>query len=175
MNAQICIDASIALQLILPATKSGFADTLFKKWDDSGIQIISPPIFDIDITTIIRKLMQMKLLTPQQGEQAFQHYQLIGINIINPPSLIQTAWDMTEKYFPAHVSDLHYLALTELVNAEFWTANPRLYSSLKDKNPRVRFLGDFSASPPDIPAVAEKKVDSHKSTRSDFPGLWRAI
>lgn len=177
VSTQICIDASIALRWIIPTPQSQIADSLLKKWDDAGIQIISPPLLDIDMTAFIRKMMQMKLLLPQQGEQAFQFYRQIGINIVNPPSLTQTAWDLIGKYDLTHITDLYYLALAELMDAEFWTANRYLFSNLKEKNQRTHFLGDLSttATPAVTPSVVERKAESHKATRSDFPGLWRAI
>jgi predicted nucleic acid-binding protein len=177
MSSQICIDASVALQWILPSPQSQTADSLLQKWDDADIQIISAPLLDIDTTAIIRKLMQMKLLLPQQGEQAFQIYRQMGIDIVSHPALTQTAWDLIGKYDQAHISDLHYLALAELVDADFWTANRHLFSNLKGKNQRAHFLGDYSTAttPAVIPPVVEKNAENHKHTRTDFPGLWRAI
>lgn len=176
MSAQICIDASIALHWILPTSQSSLADTLLKRWDDAGLQIIGPPVIDIDVTAVIRKLTRMKLLLPQQGDQAYQIYTQAGIDIINPPSLTQTAWEMVGTYDQVHITDLYYLALAELVDAELWTANRHFYANLKDKNQRAHFLGEYSAAvPAATPSVVEKKAESHKATRSDFPGLWRAI
>ncbi len=175
-RAQICIDATFVLQWIIPAPRSEAADSLLQKWDENGIHIISPPLLDVDITAFISKLVQMKLLLPQQGEQAFQNYRQIGIDIINPPSLTQAAWELTGKFDQANIPDLYYLALAELLNTDFWTANRRLFSNLSGKSERAHFLGDIAAAAPVvIPPLEGKKADSHKATRSDFPGLWRAI
>ena len=37
--------------------------------------------------------------------------------------------------------DAHYLALAEMMNCEFWTADRRLFNVVKDELPWVRWLG----------------------------------
>ena len=45
--------------------------------------------------------------------------------------------------------DAHYLALAEREQCEFWTADERLYNSVKDQLSWVRFMAaDASASTP---------------------------
>jgi predicted nucleic acid-binding protein len=171
MMSQVCIDASIALRLILPTDQSAQADSLFQKWHEAGQQIISPPLFDFEMISNIRKLMQMKLILPQQGEQAFQYFQELAISIINPAPLLRTAWELTSKYDRTQWYDLHYLALAELNDCDLWTARKMFYKNLKDKNQRLHYLGDHTTPP----VAVDNKTDAHKTTRSDFPGLWRAI
>ena len=54
---------------------------------------------------------------------------------------------------PGH--DAAYLAVAEILGCELWTADERLYNSVKTDMPRVRWLGDFATTdradrPPDV-------------------------
>jgi predicted nucleic acid-binding protein len=39
--------------------------------------------------------------------------------------------------------DAHHLALAEMMNCEFWTADRRLFNVVKDKLPWVHWLREF--------------------------------
>jgi predicted nucleic acid-binding protein len=39
--------------------------------------------------------------------------------------------------------DAHYLALAEMMNCEFWTADERLFNAVRDKLSWVRWLGQL--------------------------------
>jgi predicted nucleic acid-binding protein len=166
MVSQLCIDASVALLWILPAQQSLLADSLLQKWDGDGIEIISPPLFDIEITSVLHKYLRLKILLPEQGEQAYQLYRDLDVTILSPPELSMKAWLLAKEYYQVHALDMQYLALAELVGCEFWTADKTLFNNLKDKNQRVRFIGENVTSSPAV----EKKIEFNGT---DFPGLWR--
>jgi predicted nucleic acid-binding protein len=39
--------------------------------------------------------------------------------------------------------DAHYLALAEMMEGEFRTADERLYNAVRDDFPNIRWLGDY--------------------------------
>jgi predicted nucleic acid-binding protein len=168
MVSQLCVDASVALLWILPAQQSLLADSLLQKWDGEGIEIISPPLFDVEITSVIHKYLRLKILLPEQGEQAYQLYRDLDITILNPPELSMKTWILSKDNHHVHAFDIQYLALAELADCEFWTADKVLFNNLKDKNQRVRFIGGNVTIPPAV----EKKTEI---INSDFPGLWRRL
>jgi len=40
-------------------------------------------------------------------------------------------------------SNIQYLALAELMKAEFWTADERLCNAVRKEFPHIRWLGDY--------------------------------
>jgi predicted nucleic acid-binding protein len=166
MISRICIDATGALPWILPTPQSLLAESLLKKWDNDGTEFISPPLFDIEITSIIRKYIYLKILSPQQGELAYQLYRDLNVTIMNPPELPMKAWSIAKEYSLAFTYDIQYLALAELTDCELWTADQVLFNKVIDKHNRIHFIGYNTTNSP----VIEKKIDIHNT---DFPGLWR--
>ena len=57
------------------------------------------------------------------------------------------ATELTRYHFN-HLAayDAHYLALAEMLGCEFWNADERLYNTVKDELPWVKWLGDFQPS-----------------------------
>jgi predicted nucleic acid-binding protein len=113
-------------------------------WDRAGTELIGPPLFDAEVTSVIRLHVYAKRLLPQQGEEAFLFYRELGVKIVGPPELPEMAWEMAKKFNQVRTYDMQYLAVAELEDCEFWTADKRLVNSLKDRNKRVRWIGELS-------------------------------
>jgi predicted nucleic acid-binding protein len=43
------------------------------------------------------------------------------------------------------VYDTHYLALADILGCDLWTADERFFNSVKEQQPRVKWLGEFKA------------------------------
>jgi predicted nucleic acid-binding protein len=43
------------------------------------------------------------------------------------------------------VYDTHYLALADILGCDLWTADERFFNSVKEWQPRIRWLGEFKA------------------------------
>jgi predicted nucleic acid-binding protein len=55
--------------------------------------------------------------------------------------------ELASQFNLAATYDAHYLALAERENCEFWTADERLYNSVRDRFSWVRLMADpLSAS-----------------------------
>ena len=72
MNDRVCIDASLALTWLLSVEQNEIANALRWKWDDAGVEIIAPPLFHAEVTSVLRQQVYFKRLPPEEGEEAFQ-------------------------------------------------------------------------------------------------------
>ena len=142
MKSQVCVDASLALKWFLPFQQDPLADSLLKRWDQDGAELIGPPLFNAEVTSVIRFKVYNGTLMPQQGEAAFQSFRELDVKIIAPSILSLFAWELAKKYDQPRAYDMQYLALAELLDCDFWTADERLVNSLRGKNPRVHWVGE---------------------------------
>ena len=171
MESRVCIDASVAIHWIIPTEQSPIVDSLLRTWDKDGTVLISSPVFDAEVTSAIRKYVYLQKLLPEQGEKAYRLYRELGIVIVSPPGLSETIWNMSEEYNRIRTYDMQYVALAELEDCEMWTADSRLFNSLKNRNKHIRWIGSYTESP----SKDKKTPKLEKNTRLDTPGLWRAI
>ena len=144
MNSRVCIDASLAVRWVVPTEQDPMADSLLQAWDEAGIELITPPLFDAEVSSAIRKHVYLKHLLPRQGERAYRLYRQLRIVTVSPVNLSEIAWRLAVEFNQVRTYDMQYLAVAELEDCEFWTADRRLANSLKGKNKRIRWLGEFT-------------------------------
>ncbi len=145
MNSRVCVDASLAIQWLIPTQHDPIAESLLQSWDQAGTELIGPPLFDAEVTSAIRLHVYFKKLLLEQGEKAFLFYRELGVKIVSPPELPQVAWELAKEYNQPRTYDMQYFAVAELQDCELWTADRRLVNILKGKNERIRWVGDYTA------------------------------
>ena len=63
-----------------------------------------------------------------------------GIEFVDSVDLHLRAWELACRLDLPSLFDAHYLALAEMRNCELWTADRRLYNSVKGKLDYVRLI-----------------------------------
>ncbi len=145
----VCVDASLAVKVVVTEEGSDQADALFEQWSNQKNQLIAPTFFVVETDSILRqKVILRKELTPEQAEAAFAKLQTLPIRQMSVPGQRQRAWEIaTACGFPT-VYDATYLALAELQGGEFWTADERLFKQVKDTLTFVKWLGNYRPKAP---------------------------
>lgn len=65
---EICVDASLAVKVVVPESDSDKADALFDQWANEGKQLIAPLFFEVETDSILRqKVALRKELTLEQA------------------------------------------------------------------------------------------------------------
>jgi len=144
LDSQVCIDASLAIEWIIPTRNDLLAESLLQAWDQTGTELVSPPLFDAEVTSVIRRYVYLQKLLPGQGEKAFAFFRELGIKILSPPGLSQKAWKLAKEFNSPVGYDTQYLGLAELADCELWTADKRLVNTVHSKYKRVKWVGDHS-------------------------------
>lgn len=141
---EVCVDASLAIKVVVTEAESDKADALFNQWSNEGKQLIAPAFFDVETDSILRqKVVLRQELTLEQAEAAFAKLQALPIQEISVPGQRQRAWEIATAFGFATVYDATYLALAELRGCEFWTADERLFNQVKGKLTFVTWLGHY--------------------------------
>jgi predicted nucleic acid-binding protein len=139
---EICVDASLAVKVVVTEWDSDKADALFDQWANEGKQLIAPVFFEVETDSILRqKAAVRKELTPEQAGAAFGKLRALPIQQVSEPAQRKRAWEIATDFGLTTVYDATYLALAELRGCEFWTADERLFNAVKDKFSFVKWLG----------------------------------
>lgn len=142
MSDEVCIDASLALTWLLPVEHNEVANTLRRKWDESGVEIITAPLFHAEVTSVLREQVYFEKLLPEEGEEAFSAYLEMGVKSIDSPEIQKKAWGLAKRFNLLRTYDMQYLAVAELRGCELWTNDKRLINSLQGKVSRIKWLGE---------------------------------
>jgi predicted nucleic acid-binding protein len=139
-----CVDASLAVKVVVPEVDSEQAEALFTAWMTTGTQLIAPAFFDVETDSILRqKVVLRQELTLEQAQRAWVTLQTLPIQQLSVGGQRQRAWDIATDLALVTVYDATYLALADLRGCEFWTADARLVHRVKARLPFVKWLGDY--------------------------------
>jgi len=137
----VCVDASLALKLVIADEDSPLAHALWDTWVEEGVEIVSPPLLAFEGVSVIRNKVHRGLVPPDEGELMFKAFRAQGVKLLYPEGLHERAWEMANRFHRPQAYDSHYLALAEMLGCELWTADERLYNAVKDELPWVKRLG----------------------------------
>ncbi|MBM3234681.1 type II toxin-antitoxin system VapC family toxin [Candidatus Poribacteria bacterium] len=141
---EVCVDASLAVKWVVKESYDEEAAALLEKWRIDKVELIAPAFFEVEVDSIIRKkVVSRKTLTASEGDIAFELLQHLSIKILNLPNQRQRAWELAKELDLPTIYDATYLALSFLRGCEFWTADEKLYNSVKNKLPFVKWLGEY--------------------------------
>ncbi|MFQ5812517.1 MAG: type II toxin-antitoxin system VapC family toxin [Anaerolineae bacterium] len=143
MNSQVCIDANLALKLVLVEEDSLKAQYLWDTWVDADVEIVAPPLLAFEGTSVICNKMHRGLVPPEEAELMFKAFHLLGVRLLYPDDLHEKAWELAKRFNRPQAYDSHYLALAEILGLELWTSDERLYNTVKHRLPWVKWLGDY--------------------------------
>jgi len=143
MNDKVCIDASLALTWLLSVEQNEIANALRRKWDAAGVEIIVPPLFHAEVTSILREQVYFKRLPPEEGEEAFSTYLEMGVKSVDNPEIQKKAWSFARRFNLPRTYDMQYLAVAELKDCELWTNDKRLINSLQGRVSRIKWVGEY--------------------------------
>jgi predicted nucleic acid-binding protein len=142
---EVCVDASLAIKVVVPEAGSDKADALFDHWASEQTQLIAPVFFEVETDSILRQKVSLRReLTVAQAQRAFASLQGLPIKTTHSAEQRERAWEIAREFQFPTVYDATYLALAELRQCEFWTADEKLFKQVRDKLTFVQWLGNYS-------------------------------
>ena len=142
MNSLVCVDASLALKLVLHEADSDRAQALWQGWIDTDTEIVAPEHLAFEATSVIRNHVHRGLISREAGRQAFNALHAQQITLVSSAGLNIGAWEMAEEFQRPTAYDAYYVALAETLGCELWTADRRLVNAVSHALGWVNWLGD---------------------------------
>ena len=144
-STEVCVDASLAIKVVVPEAGSDKADALFDRWTSEEIQLIAPVFFEVETDSILRQKASLRReLTADQAQRAFAALRALPIKTRHSAEQRERAWKIAREFQFPTVYDATYLALAELSKCEFWTADEKLFKQVRNKLTFVQWLGNYS-------------------------------
>lgn len=143
MKSLVCVDANVIIRTLVPGTYSEQATALWEQWEKKGVKVIAPTLFAYEVTSTLRRLIHLQEIKPQKGEKAFKEFMELPIHLSHKREFLPLAWKLAKQFKRPRVYDTAYVALAQLRQCDLWTADERLYKTVKDKLAWVKWIGDY--------------------------------
>lgn len=116
----IVVDASAVLELLLrTASGTRVEERVFA----SEEVLIAPHLLDVEITQALRRLVQLKAITPARGRHALDDHAALLIKRMSHEPLLSRMWELRET---VTAYDASYVALAEALDTPLLTCDTRL-------------------------------------------------
>mgnify|MGYP001105870546 CR=1 FL=1 len=139
----VVVDASVALNWVIPQALTERSLLLWDRWQDAGERLVAPPLFAAEVTNVLRVYVRRGPLTPAEAADALDVL-LATVAGEERASIYPRALDLSNHYALPSAYDAVYLALAESLACEMWTAD-RKFAVAVGRTGRVRLLTDDAA------------------------------
>jgi predicted nucleic acid-binding protein len=133
-DSLVVIDASLIMKALLPTTETALCKAVLAHLQ--GAQFAVPTLWVYEVTSTLAKAVHFRQLTLDESKTVFRETLELGVQIIAPDelqSLLALDWTIRLKHAAAY--DSFYLAIAEILEAPFWTADRRLFNSFQNDKP----------------------------------------
>lgn len=145
MRDVVVVDTSIVIKWVLQESDSDVAETMLIDWSSNGVVILAPALLTYEVTNALYKNVRKGEITLEEAKEALRKVLLSGVvlNFSKDSDLGRRAIEFAGQFGLSATYDAHYLALAEREGCELWTADTRMWNSIRGKLSWVRWIGDY--------------------------------
>jgi len=146
-KGMVCLDASLALKLLVVEDDSARARSLWRSWTARGVEVVAPGLFVFECASVLRRMVVRRDLEEELARSAFGLLLVMPVSLRAPDGLLERAWDLARDLDRPTAYDCFYLGVAELLDIECWTADRRLFNAVHENRPYVRHLAEHRRTP----------------------------
>ena len=143
MASQVCIDASLVVQWLVPEQHSEQSLMLLEDWTESQTEMVAPTLLLFEVVAILRFLVVQKVVSEEIGSESVARLTRLPIRYTSRIAIFPLAWSLAQEFRLPTIYDSAYLALARLLKSDFWTADRKFYKAVKAHAPEVRWIGEY--------------------------------
>jgi predicted nucleic acid-binding protein len=138
-NSWLCVDASLVVRLVAgPAEESHQAR--WEQWDAEGRRLAAPTLLLYEVANALYRYQKLGYISASAVELAFKAALALPLELHGGPDLHWRALELAKRFSLPAAYDAHYLALAELLEGEFWTADGELARAVQAALPWVHLV-----------------------------------
>ena len=127
----VCVDANFIVRLVSSEPSASRFEELWNQWQESGDRIIAPALIYYEVSNALHRSTVAGQLRSEQAEQALEDALSLYITIYGDLAMHRRALNLASSLQLPATYDAHYLALSEQLSAQFWTADKRLFRAVQ--------------------------------------------
>lgn len=141
------VDASAAVKWVLEEIHSSAARALLRDALARGRSILAPAILYPETTNALYRRERRDALSAIDARVALERFFSFPIQVVSHPDVYYRALQLARRYALPAAYDAQYLALAAMTDAEFWTADQRLFNTLPRSLRWVRWIATAEPTP----------------------------
>jgi predicted nucleic acid-binding protein len=153
MTAWVVADSGIFIATALVETYSWQAEVLLRTWREQGVQVAAPTLFRYEIVAVMRKSVYRGHVSMAQGLNGRDALLEYPVQLLMDDTLLKRGYELATQYNRPTAYDAQYVAVAERLGCEFWTADERLFNTLKGSLSWVKWLGHYQSEPEENTAL----------------------
>jgi predicted nucleic acid-binding protein len=143
VRSYVVVDASLAVKWVLSEPYAEQALAIAKDWAARDIRPTAPWLLLVEVSDVLHRRTLLGQISPLQAHELATAFLGLGIEIRESPQLHIRALELALELQQPAIYDTHYLALAEILDCDLFTADERFFNSVKERQPRVKLLGEF--------------------------------
>jgi predicted nucleic acid-binding protein len=143
---EVVVDASLALKWVEREPYSDEASKLLENWRKQRRRLTAPALFAYEATNALAKRVKRGQLTLEAAKERLASLLENGPALENDVVLNLCALEIMAQFSLPSAYDAHYLALAESRQCEGWTADERLWNTVRRHLPWLRWVGQNATS-----------------------------
>ena len=148
MNGSSVVDASFAIKWVLEEEYSTQATSKLAEWQNQQVDVYAPTWFLFEITNALYQRIRRHELILAEVRRLINAIRDVGVELIGyDDSLHIRALELAYTFNLRASYDARYLALAESMDCELWTADERLWNSVRTALGWVRWIGEPQPNP----------------------------
>lgn len=136
--AEVCVDASFALKLVLFEPERERVRARWGTWLQAGITVVAPWLWAFESHAVLRRKVARGELSDLRASEAWRILRRQGIRTVHPRGLFERAWVIAAELSRPTTYDAVYLTVAELRGCELWTADRRLINAAAGRSGWIR-------------------------------------
>jgi predicted nucleic acid-binding protein len=135
MPRLVVLDTNITIALVVALPYSAGAIALYDELiRQDELTLLAPPHWSIEVVSVIREMSFRKAISRDEAMKVLDEILRLPITTTSAEGLGRRAYEWAELLRHAKAYDGAFLAFCEIVGAEFYTADERLYNAAKQSN-----------------------------------------
>ncbi len=149
MSSFVVVDTSIALKWSLTEPDSSKALALLDEWRKGKVVVIAPTLLIYETNNVLFRDVRKGKVTLEGAQDTIDLIlRITRFDFSRDLALNLRAMEWAKRFDLPASYDAHYLALAEEQGCELWTADTRLWRSVRGQLEWVRTLESYSPSSP---------------------------
>ena len=145
MNGIVVVDASLAFKWLVSEENSDLAQSISRSWANNGIQAAAPYLMPVEVANALHRRVVRGELAVEDAVRLLEYLLASGIELRDDSNLHGRALQVSSRLRQGAVYDPHYLALADILDCEYWTADESFYRSAAPSAQNVHWIGEFAA------------------------------
>lgn len=141
---RVVVDASLALKWVLDEQHSPEAQQLLAAWADEQVRVMAPSLLIYEAVNVLYQRVRRQQLTVASARAAFSALMESSLSFVggDEADLASTAIDLAVGHGLPATYDAIYMALAARSGCSLWTADERMWNSVRNTVTWVHWVGE---------------------------------